>query len=104
LAPFLCRNFASVAARCPTACSHDSHLQLLPDNDQLHRSTKEVKLTPAAQADKLMQILRSYPLETGSTEAKAGPVQLRPLDTAPEIILSESFAWPGQEGAAGSKT
>ncbi len=59
--------------------------------NQLHRSTKDVKLTPAALADKLMQILRSYPLETASTEAKAAPVQLRPLDTAPEIILSESF-------------
>jgi len=59
--------------------------------NQLQRSTKEVKLTPAALADKLMQILRSYPLETPSAEAKAAPVQLRPLDTAPEIILSESF-------------
>jgi superfamily II DNA or RNA helicase len=62
--------------------------------NQLHRSTKEVKLTPAALADKLMQILRSYPLETTSTESKAAPVQLRPLDTTPEIILSESFDHP----------
>ena len=59
--------------------------------NQLHRSTKEVKLTPAALTDKLMQILSSYPLETPSTESKAAPVQLRPLDTTPEIILSESF-------------
>lgn len=59
--------------------------------NQLHRSTKDVKLTPAALADKLMQILRSFPLETASNEAKAAPIQLHPLDTAPEIILSESF-------------
>lgn len=72
--------------------------------NQLQRSTKEVKLTPAALADKLIQILRSYPLETPSTDSKTAPVQLRPLDTAPEIILSESFGWPGQESAAGSKT
>ncbi len=63
--------------------------------NQLHRSTKEVKLTPTALADKLMQILRAYPLETPSTESKAAPVQLRPLDTMPEIILSESFDHPG---------
>jgi len=59
--------------------------------NQLQRSTKEVKLTPAALADKLMQILRNYPLETPETEPKAPPVPLRPLDTTPDIILSESF-------------
>jgi hypothetical protein len=59
--------------------------------NQLYRSTKEVKLTPAALADKLMQILRAYPLEISSPESKTAPVQSHPLDTTPEIILSESF-------------
>src|SRR6266705_304730 len=58
--------------------------------NQLQRSTKTVKLTPTALADKLMQILRAYPLQ----QADASPVTTavaRPLDTAPDIILSESF-------------
>lgn len=55
----------------------------------LQRSTKTVKVTPAALADKLMQILRSYPLQ----QASEAPVSAaaRPLDTTPDIILSESF-------------
>lgn len=64
--------------------------------NKLHRSTKEVKLTPTALADKLMEILRTYPLETPTDDPKAAPVQLRPLDTTPEIILSESFDHPPQ--------
>lgn len=57
--------------------------------NQLQRSTKTVKLTPAALADKLMQILRTYPLQ----QAEDGPVTAVPraLDTTPDIILSESF-------------
>jgi superfamily II DNA/RNA helicase len=57
--------------------------------NQLQRSTKTVKLTPAALADKLMQILRTYPLQ----QSEDMPVTSAPraLDTAPDIILSESF-------------
>jgi superfamily II DNA or RNA helicase len=58
--------------------------------NQLYRSTKEVKLTPVALVDKLMHILRTYPLDAPSAD-KTAPVQLRPLDTTPEIIISESF-------------
>jgi len=58
--------------------------------NQLQRSTKEVKLTPAALADKLIEILRGYPLfdqvEQSATEFHS-PVS----DTPPDIILSESF-------------
>jgi superfamily II DNA/RNA helicase len=57
--------------------------------NQLQRSTKTVKMTPAALADKLIQILRTYPLQ----QASETPVSAasRPLDTTPDIILSESF-------------
>jgi superfamily II DNA/RNA helicase len=57
--------------------------------NQLQRSTKTVKMTPAALADKLIQILRTYPLQSDN----AAPVSAaaRPLDTTPDIILSESF-------------
>jgi hypothetical protein len=61
--------------------------------NQLQSSTKTVKLTPAARADKLIQILRTYPLQ----QADATPVTTavaRPLDTGPDIILSESFDRP----------
>lgn len=58
--------------------------------NQLQRSTKTVKITSAALADKLMQILRAYPLQ----QPEAAPVTnavAHPLDTMPDIILSESF-------------
>ncbi len=60
--------------------------------NQLQRSTKTVKLTPAALADKLIQILRTYPLQ----QASEAPISAaaRPLDTTQDIILSESFDWP----------
>src|SRR4029078_13422202 len=62
--------------------------------NQLQRSTKTVKLTTAALADKLMQILRTYPLQ----KLEQAPVTSapRPLDTTPDIILSESFDHPAK--------
>jgi superfamily II DNA or RNA helicase len=61
--------------------------------NQLQRSTKNVKLTPAALADKLMQILRTYPLQHPAGDAPVSATS-RPLDTTPDIILSESFDSP----------
>ena len=60
--------------------------------NQLQRSTKTVKITPAALADKLIQILRTYPLSR-TTQPRLPPPP-RPLDTTPDIILSESFDHP----------
>jgi superfamily II DNA or RNA helicase len=57
--------------------------------NQLQRSTKAVKLTQAALADKLMQILRSYPLQ--QPDDKPVTSAPRAVDTMPDIILSESF-------------
>lgn len=62
--------------------------------NQLQRSTKTVKLTPAALADKLMQILRSYPLQQENDTPVSGAAS--PLDTTPDIILSESFNYSAQ--------
>jgi hypothetical protein len=57
--------------------------------NQLQRSTKTVKMTPAALADKLIQILRTYPLQQpDNSSVTSAP---RALDTTPDIILSESF-------------
>ena len=60
--------------------------------NQLQRSTKTVKLTPAALADKLIQILRTYPLQQDNDAPVSAAA--RPLDTTPDIILSESFDQP----------
>ena len=60
--------------------------------NQLQRSTKTVKLTPAALADKLMQILRTYPLQQAADATVSAAA--RPIDTTPDIILSESFDHP----------
>src|SRR5581483_4854124 len=60
--------------------------------NQLQRSTKTVKLTPVALADKVMQILRTYPLlQAGDSPVTSAP---RAFDTTPDIILSESFDHP----------
>ncbi len=60
--------------------------------NQLQRSTKTVKLTPAALADKLIQILRTYPLQQDNQPPVSAAA--RPIDTTPDIILSESFDHP----------
>ncbi|MHB8523139.1 MAG: helicase-related protein [Limisphaerales bacterium] len=65
-------------------------LKLQRQINQLQRSTKEVKIAPAALADKLMQILRGYPLLDQSDQPVTA-VHPRFLDTPPDIILSESF-------------
>jgi superfamily II DNA or RNA helicase len=68
-------------------------LKLQRQINQLQRSTKEVKIAPAALADKLMQILRGYPLLDQSDQPVTA-VHPRFLDTPPDIILSESFDHP----------
>ena len=70
-------------------------LNLQRQINQLQRSTKEVKIAPAALADKLMQILRGYPLLDQSDQPVTA-VHPRVLDTPPDIILSESFDQPPQ--------
>jgi hypothetical protein len=65
-------------------------LKLQRQINQLQRSTKEVKITPAALADTLIQILRGYPLLDQSDQPVTA-VHPRFLDTPPDIILSESF-------------
>jgi len=60
--------------------------------NQLQRSTKTVKLAPAALADKLIQILRTYPLQQATDQPVS--TAARPLDSVPDIILSESFDRP----------
>jgi len=57
--------------------------------NKLQRSTKTVKVTPAALTDKLIQILRTYPLQEPDNSPASSAV--RAFDTTPDIILSESF-------------
>ena len=68
-------------------------LKLQRQINQLQRSTKEVKIAPAALADRLMQILRGYPL-LDQADQPITAVHPRFLDTPPDIILSESFDHP----------
>jgi superfamily II DNA or RNA helicase len=60
------------------------------DINQLQRDTKKVNLAPTTLADKLMDILKRYPLK--EMESLALTSQEAPVaDTTPKIILSESF-------------
>ena len=64
--------------------------QLQRQINQLQRSAKGANLTQVAVTDKLMEIIRAYPLEAAITTAET---PLLPLiqESTPDIILSESF-------------
>lgn len=87
--PFVNEEERSLIQSAKLAIRRARFQNLQREINQLQRSTKTVKMTPAALADKLIQILRTYPLQ----QASETPVSAasRPLDTTPDIILSESF-------------
>ncbi len=61
--------------------------------NKLQKSVKAVQIAAAIQADKLLAILREYPL-LDADEQPATSVNPKLLDTPPDIILSESFDKP----------
>ena len=61
--------------------------------NQLHRSTKQVRLTPVALLAKLIEILHGYPLATNAGRSQAIPAVM-PQAANADIILSESFDGP----------
>ena len=63
--------------------------------NKLQKSVKSVQIAAAIQADKLMAILREYPL-LDADEQPATSVNPKLLDTPPDIILSESFDHPAK--------
>lgn len=87
--PFVSADEKRLIIAAKQAIRRARFMKLQRQINQLQRSTKEVKITPAALADKLVEILRGYPLfEKGEQPAAINP---RSLDTPPDIILSESF-------------
>ena len=68
--------------------------QLQKDLNKLQKSVKQVKVSPSVLADKLITLLRSYPLEQeASHQTASNPHPSEPVSTPalPKIILSESF-------------
>jgi len=63
--------------------------------NKLQKSVKSIQIAAAVQADKLMAILREYPL-LDADEQPATSVNPKLLDTPPDIILSESFDHPAK--------
>ncbi|HOW64783.1 MAG TPA: helicase-related protein [Candidatus Paceibacterota bacterium] len=92
--PFINEDERLLIRAAQTAIRRARFQNLQRQINQLYRSTKTVKMRPGALADKLMQILRTYPLDALSAEKPGSEVQLCPLDTTPEIIISESFDQP----------
>ena len=90
--PFVNENERALIQSAKLAIRRARFQNLQRQINALQRSTKTVKITPAALADKLMQILRTYPLQ----QPEEAPVTSAPrvLDSTPDIILSESFDWP----------
>jgi superfamily II DNA or RNA helicase len=87
--PFVSEEERALIQTAKTAIRRARFQNLQRQINALQRSTKTVKMTPAALADKLMQILRSYPLQ--EPERKPATNAPHTLDTTPDIILSESF-------------
>jgi len=76
-----------MAAKLPSARQvPEPSTQMQP----IAQMTKEVKLTPAALADKLIKILKTYPLDSPPLNRKTGAIQCAHRHRA-QIILSESF-------------
>lgn len=64
--------------------------KLQRDINKLRRNTEKVKMKPVVIAEKLIEILKMYPLENGKSESEMLPEKQISLEE-PEIIISESF-------------
>ena len=60
------------------------------------KAVNKKPVTTAAYLDKLLEIIRAYPLDTEEDEPPAAS-NAPPIASAPEIILSESFAAPDKK-------
>lgn len=58
---------------------------------QLRKSAEKAKLKPAVIADKIIEILKTYPLLEPQAEEKEASVNLTVKKDEPNIIISESF-------------
>ena len=76
------------------AVSRARYASLQREINTLQRDTKKVKVTPAALADKLFDILKTYKLEEMESQGVSTPDSMPRVETAPEIILTESFDHP----------
>jgi superfamily II DNA or RNA helicase len=73
------------------AVARARYASLQREVNNLQRDTKKVKVTPATLADKLFDILKSYKLEEMENQGVASVDSTPRVETAPEIILTESF-------------
>ena len=64
--------------------------KLQRDINKLRSTTEKVKMKPVLVAEKLIEILKSYPLENGKSDSEGQPEKPSSLED-PEIIISESF-------------
>jgi hypothetical protein len=67
------------------------------DINKLHRSTKKTIVKQTELLDKLMKIIRKYPLNMNDTEDDRPAVSVKSFDDLqPEIIISDSFLGGGE--------
>jgi len=60
----------------------------------LQKAVAKKPVTTAALLDKLLEIIRSYPLDIAELETPVTTTNFVPAEFIPQIILSESFASP----------
>jgi superfamily II DNA/RNA helicase len=72
------------------AISEHRFQKLQRDINRLRSNTEKVKMKPILVAEKLIEILKSYPIENGKSDEDEQPDKPSSLED-PEIIISESF-------------
>lgn len=91
--PFLSEEEKALIQAAKVALRRARFQNLQREINKLQKSVKTVQVAASVQADKLINILRQYPLLEQS-DRPAAMVNPRFLDTPPDIILSESFDQP----------
>lgn len=88
--PFVSEEERALLIKAKEVIRQGRFQQLQRDINKLQRSVKKTPLKPAVILEKVMEILKSYPLHTTQPEDSAPkPIIKKPLE--PEIIISESF-------------
>lgn len=91
LLPFVSEQEKRLLAGAKRAIHKARFQQLQRQINQLQRSTKQVKVAPVALLEKLMEILREYPLLDDDKDAPPTAAVARQETALPDIIISESF-------------
>lgn len=94
LLPFVSEAEKRILAAAKRAIHKARFQQLQRQVNQLQRSTKQVRIAPVVLLEKLMAILRQYPLLDDERDPRPSNAATPQESALPDIIISESFTSP----------